>query len=246
MNIHFCVDMDGWVLQRVVERIVSYLPGSTYGQNIRTNADANVYFPYYNLRVKGPSLDLPVFTHYERDDSPGSERKREAWHHAAGLADQCLAMSKGALELLPAGTRIVELEADPQFLKTPTFGVVGREYVSGRKKYEWATGLPGNWIYSGGELPWEAMPAFYAQCDYIVVLSNLEGGPMCVKEAIAAGKPVIAPNVGWAWDYPVIRYEGRDGLRKTILALVAKDETQRTAREIASAVHYLKDTKKAA
>lgn len=240
MNIHFCVDMDGWVLQRIVERLVGHIPGATYGHNIRTNADATIYFPYYNLRQRGPSLDIPLFTHYEAGDTPGSKRKREAWEQAVELADVCIAMSESSLPWLPGGTSVVELEADPQFLKTPTFGVVGRDYASGRKKLDWANGLPGNWKYTGGNLAWESMPEFYASCDYIVVLSDNEGGPMCVKEAIAAGKPVIAPNVGWAWKYPVIRYEGQDGLREVIRSLVAKDETQATARKICSIVHYLK------
>ena len=240
MNLHFCVDMDGWVLQRLVERLVDQIPGATYGLSVRTNADANIYFPYYNLRTKGPSLDLALFTHYERDDSETSEKKRRAWHTAARLADKCLAMSKPALEHLPAGATVIPIAADPAFLRIPTFGVVGRRYASGRKKDEWYRGLPGKWWFTDGRIDWEQMPAFYAACDYIVVASDNEGGPMAVKEAIAAGKPVIAPNVGWAWDYPVIRYEGEDGLRDVVRALVAHDEVQDSARAICSAVHYLK------
>lgn len=35
---------------------------------------------------------------------------------------------------------------------------------------------------------------------------------MAVKEAIAAGKPVIAPCVGWCWEHPVIEYDSDDDL----------------------------------
>lgn len=241
MNIHFCVDMDGWVLQRVVESILPHLPGATYGLSMRTNADANIYFPYYLLRAKGPSLDIALFTHYEQDDSESSAKKRDAWELASTIADGCLAMSKQALAQLPAGSRIVEIAASTQFTKVPVFGVVGREYMSGRKRNDWVRGLPGEWIFSNGEVPWEKMPDFYRLCDYVVIASENEGGPMPVKEAIAMGKPVIAPNVGWAWDYPVIRYEGADGLRNVVLKLVPSDRTRNTARDIASAVHYLKN-----
>lgn len=48
--------------------------------------------------------------------------------------------------------------------------------------------------------------AFYAAIDYLVVTSTEEGGPMPVLEAIARGVPVIAPNVGWCWEFPVLRY----------------------------------------
>ena len=50
------------------------------------------------------------------------------------------------------------------------------------------------------------MPAFYNSIDYLLVTGKIEGGPMPVKEAIARGVPVIAPDVGWSWDHPVLEY----------------------------------------
>lgn len=47
------------------------------------------------------------------------------------------------------------------------------------------------------EESYEAMPALY---DYLFVPSLWEGGPLGVAESLAAGKPVIAPRVGWVED----------------------------------------------
>ncbi len=66
--------------------------------------------------------------------------------------------------------------------------------------------------------------AFYAAIDYLVITSSVEGGPMPVLEAIARGVPVIAPNVGWAWEFPVIRYEPAgeySALRQVLAQLTA-------------------------
>jgi len=64
------------------------------------------------------------------------------------------------------------------------------------------------------------MPDFYRGLDYLFILSDMEGGPVPVQEALAMGTPVIAPDVGYAWDYPVLRYDGTfDGLARVLAAL---------------------------
>jgi glycosyltransferase involved in cell wall biosynthesis len=40
-------------------------------------------------------------------------------------------------------------------------------------------------------------PAFYHHIDYLLIPSLWEGGPMALLEAMAAGIPIIAPDVGW-------------------------------------------------
>src|SRR5690606_27066137 len=52
-----------------------------------------------------------------------------------------------------------------------------------------------------------SLEEFYDSIDYLVVTSLEEGGPIPVIEAISRGVPVIAPDVGWCWEFPVIRYE---------------------------------------
>ena len=56
----------------------------------------------------------------------------------------------------------------------------------------------------------------YKETDYVLVTSTIEAGPMSVVEAISMRKPVIAPQVGWCWEYPVIKYSDTKHLIETI------------------------------
>lgn len=42
----------------------------------------------------------------------------------------------------------------------------------------------------------DEMPLYYAAADLLIVTSDLEGGPSCVKEALACGLPVVSVPVG--------------------------------------------------
>jgi hypothetical protein len=67
---------------------------------------------------------------------------------------------------------------------------------------------------------------FYQEIDYLVVTSTDEGGPMPVLEAIAHGVPVIAPDVGFCWEFPVIKYQRGDwGSLRSVLERLAQPPT---------------------
>lgn len=104
--------------------------------------------------------------------------------------------------------------------KAPTFGVVGRTYRDGRKGeemvaravaagYDFLSLGPGPWPCesAGADPERNASLGFWHKIDYLVVTANDEGGPMPALEAIAHRVPVIAPDVGFCWEIPVIRYE---------------------------------------
>jgi hypothetical protein len=181
----------------------------------------NIYIPYYFLQQKSPR-DVALFTHY--DNVP-------IWERAAQLADVCVAMSAKTAQHLPADkTVVIPIPPDPQFARKIRFGVSGRDYAAhgtDRKRLKWLDSLrlPGTEIvFTGGFLAWADMPAWYRSIDYLLVLSDNEGGPMGVVEALASGTPVIAPDVGWAWDYPVIRYRGLDDLRTIMRKLTTRPD----------------------
>lgn len=206
----------GWVHGWIAEKLAIGLDCWRIQQPI---IGTNIYVPYYFLQHKTPK-DIALFTHYPPDPYN--------WERAADLADVCLAMSNHSAERLPPDkTIVVKIPPDPQFRKDKiVLGISGRDYRQhgdSRKCLEWMDKLlaiPGIEVkYTGGLLPWVEMPAWYASIDYLLVLSDNEGGPMGVVEAIAAGKPVIAPDVGWAWDYPVLRYAGWLELEKIVKGL---------------------------
>lgn len=205
----------GWIARKIAE-------GLGCPRMLKPGDGTNIYVPYYLLERK-TERDIALFTHYSNPPY---------WERAAGLADVCIAMSKHTAKYLPPEkTKVLNIPPDEQFRKSSVvFGVSGRSYArygDMRKHADWIDKLaciPGTrFTHSGGQLGWDEMPAWYASIDYLVVLSDNEGGPMGVVEAIAAGKPVIAPDVGWAWDYPVIRYTGYEDLERTIRGLVVPE-----------------------
>lgn len=58
-----------------------------------------------------------------------------------------------------------------------------------------------------GYLPDEKTPEFYQSIDYLLITSNIEGGPFPLLEAKACGKQVITTNVGYVGEIPCIVYK---------------------------------------
>ena len=129
-------------------------------------------------------------------------------------------MSRETMTSLPAEKSSLWGGApEPQFVKpTLVLGVAAK--MSRRKRPDRVEALKqirGVEVrVTGGDLSMAELIEWYKGIDYLVVTSDTEGGPYPVMEAIAAGKPVIAPNVGWCWDYPVIRYEDTDDLVRLV------------------------------
>jgi len=210
----------GWVCGRISQGVASSL-GCQHTQH--PIKGTNIYYPYYFLQVKS-DRDIAFFTHYANYD---------LWKKAAKLADVCVAISERTAEHLPKDkTVVLEIPPDPQFAKEKiVLGINGRDYSecgNDRKRVGWIDkirAIPGVEVtFTNGKLEWSELPEWYRGVDYVLVISDNEGGPMCVREAIAMGKPVIAPDVGLAWNYPVIRYEGWDGLERTIKRLTPRPD----------------------
>ena len=52
-------------------------------------------------------------------------------------------------------------------------------------------------------LPYHLFAGLYEQLDYLLILSDFEGGPACLPEALGSGVPVIARPVGMVADYVI-------------------------------------------
>ena len=212
MKINIVRPTDGWVLQRIAESW--RIDGATVSTRPDSNADCNVWVNYALFGSVGKHqktrCDVGYFTHREGGNLG------ELFDRVASEVDWCIAMcDKTAAMLPPEKATVIHAAPHRQFGKhSIVLGIVGRDYPRKRNHLQQQVGTVSRVEvkFTGGHLDFSELPAFYRSLDYVLVLCDNECGPMCVPEALALGKPVIAPDVGWCWDYPVIRYSTDDEL----------------------------------
>lgn len=223
-----------WILGRWAEEFAGRIAGATVtAKKPDRQADVNVFINYALFR-KGPYKSICVFTHRER-----SWARARRFDSAGRDCDWCFGQSDYTMSLLPKEkSSRLKIGVGEQFCKREiVIGINGRPYRSGRKRFEWIRDLEkidGIRIEStNGDLPDEKLPDFYRSIDYLLVTSELEGGPMCIKEAVAMGKPVITTRVGWYNDFPVLAYDTLDELKDIVRKLVVDSSDWDTgARQI--------------
>ena len=194
--------------------------GGTVSARPRFDVDANMWVGFQALadRIRAkkrlPKWNAALFTH----KCVGKLGKHKAWEIAAERADLCVCMNEKYTEHLdpaktvqvhPGWPRIFECPEPVRFLVS-TSHTTERKGLASLSELR---AIPGSlWTVTGGEYAFEELPALYDATDYLAVLSTLEGGPMPVLEALARHKPVIAPDVGYCWEWPVIRYTDLEDL----------------------------------
>lgn len=244
MKIHFVTETEEqrWVLRYWSETLSKYIPNSSMGTEHDNNADVNV-FVNYALYRSVPTKTAAIFTHKEREGV-----LRERFEIVAQHVDWCFAQCRNTMDCLPPKkTSVVWMYPQPIFYKNNLcLGVVGKPRDSGRKRFEWVKDLrriDGVKVMTAkGEVSLDFMPKFYRMIDYLIILADNEGGPMPLLEAMAMGKPVIAPNVGHCWDLPVIRYTTKDELLNIVKGLIIpKDGWEKSAKHIEETCRRLCD-----
>lgn len=221
MKINIITETKGqsWILRPWSEELVKELPNTIVATSTDPTADANLFINYALYRPVD-SITLAMFTHREHDG------RGKVFDNVAHSVDWCFAQCKITESLLPPEKTSVLLPGltNNAFYKKPlVLGVVGRQYPSGRKRMSWMKDLcniSGIQVKHTNSIATKEMPAFYDSIDYLVILANNEGGPQPVLEALARCKPIIAPNVGYCWEYPVLRYTTKEELLNTIQRLV--------------------------
>lgn len=218
-----CVVKPGWILERCARELEARVPGITVNAGRADRAttpdvDLTYYLPAQDVRkYPAPGRAVGFVTHGAAAFPYLSQFAAVVTMNQARAAS---ARAEGARRVVTVRPGI-----DLSLWRMPIFGVVGRIYNSGRKGEHLveAAVQEGVRVVACGasthvramsrrqwpcELThtWEDRAAFYETIDYLLVTSLEEGGPMPVPEAIAAGVPVIAPDVGWCWEFPVIRY----------------------------------------
>lgn len=225
MHIHFVAPTDEyWILRRIATSFRDHIPGSSISEKPDYDAYVNVYINA-QLFTHHTACDIGFFTHREHD-GPEADRFDEL----AREMDGCIAMCNRTAALLPKEkTTVIQVGPDDCFQKKRiVLGVVGREYSSGRKRYDWIADLraiPGIEVrFSNGKIPWRKMPGFYRKIDYLLVLSDNEGGPIPVLEALRMGVPVISSNVGFVPNFTTLRYETKKDLVDLVNGLIVSPD----------------------
>jgi glycosyltransferase involved in cell wall biosynthesis len=176
----------------------------------------NYFINHALYRADMPGTSVVCCTHMEE-----RRKVRELFLDAVDNADYCVAMSENTAKIVrdrgfrAKNVRVIHCGVPSR--KTLKFGVCGIVQDSGRKGEQLVKEMvaAGYDVRAHGE-GWPCpivdtnTEEFYESLDYYVVTSLNEGGPVPVLEALAYGVPVIAPDVGWCWEYSTIRYNKGD------------------------------------
>jgi glycosyltransferase involved in cell wall biosynthesis len=235
LRVHIVLSDRGWILERLAREIASRYEYVTYSTEINPTVPIQYYMTYGTWKGRVSPFEISFFTHLEP-----TGKARDRFFHVAAHTDYCVCMSQLYEDLLRQQNISHVTTISPgvdldRFVPKVKIAVVGRTYHTGRKgenlvadvldipDIEWHFTGDG-WPLPGLHLPDEKMPEFYRSMDYILVPSLYEGGPMCVLEALACGKEVIAPPVGWVSQYPHIQFEtgNSQDLRRVLQEVVER------------------------
>ena len=236
----------GWILETMARAIESAaLASDRFDVSITDQpsdtADLVFFMPESAYQPQHHSITLTYFAHREAHSGAA-----DLFDRVAQRTDHCVTSSSKYREVLKElGARSVyqiPLGVDTE-LFTPSLrlGVVGRTYQTGRKGEALLaaiTDLPmleltftgAGWPNPSEFMPKEALAEFYRGLDYLLIPSEIEGGPVPLLEALASGCPVIAPSdIGMVSDFPHIPFARGDGgdLRRVVQGLLAEKQALR-------------------
>lgn len=234
---------DGWIMHHIGEQLAARIPNSRRvpvdsGQLLNDlHADngllnepgkhLNYFINYGMFRRKTRHYDVGFFTH------PDPKGK---FFEIADQVDYAVCMCRQYRDLLQSrgqtNCTYILLAADEIYRPKLVLGVVANISVYQERKgvalLEQVVRLDFvDLRITNGKLPREELPSFYRGVDYVLVASDLEGGPMCIPEGAACGKKIICPlDIGFADDYRsvIIPYERSnfESLRQVLLGLYAR------------------------
>jgi glycosyltransferase involved in cell wall biosynthesis len=231
--VHIVLADEGWILERYAREIEKRLDYVTVSRTPDPAACINYYLNYTSYQGKQPGIDIGFFTHIEPSFYQG-------FFTIAEQMDYCICMSSlYANELYKKGVQNIFLICPgvdlDNYSPAIRIGVVGRTYETGRKGEELVKSVmdePGiEWHFAGTGWPKpgimylpEEMPKFYNNIDYLLIPAYYEGGPMSLLEALACGREVIAPPIGFVPEYPHIEFKTGDSedLRRVFRELMEK------------------------
>ncbi|CNK32462.1 MULTISPECIES: glycosyltransferase [Yersinia] len=231
--VHIKISDSGWILEKLASEITNRLPYVSFGLDTDSSAEIQYYMTYGCRQDRVSPIEVALFTHKEHVQAAA-----EKFDSVASEVDFCIAQSLATEEIIrKTGLTNVQTISPGvdlnHFTPIVRIGIVGRTYHTGRKGENLVAqvmDIPGiEWYFTGSGWPGPAhfiddnkLPEFYRSLDYILVPALIEGGPMCVLEALASGCKVIASPVGWVPQFPHIEFKlgDADDLRRVLLQVL--------------------------
>ena len=232
-----------WILPRFARALVEGIPNaravSASDPKARNalGVALNYYVNDHCLTKPSSNLDVAFIDH-----------PKENFERTLKLADHVVAMAPQYQRLVQERGKPCDLVIQPVDTNTYSprlvLGFVGRfkgkvDYSErkGRDLLDKVAALP--WVelrMTLGDIDDADMPAFYRGLDYVLVTSEVEGGPMCLTEGLACGKRSIMPStlgIGELFkdgliDYPAGDFDALQGILEVLYG-----EKQRLADMVA-------------
>jgi hypothetical protein len=214
MRINIITEQPGWILHRCAVELSKALPGAAINPP-PGDFDITYILPYWRLPTDFTDRSYGKLVGFFTHNLSNALRYSSKYHYRVCMNRR---MQRDLRNYGDADSVVIRPGAEPPF-KKPSFGVVGRTYGDGRKGEELVYKaqqagyniftLGKGWPGPGGNDVADARYTkdFLEDIDYLLVTSLDEGGPMPVLEALTVGTPIIAPDVGWCWEFPCIHYE---------------------------------------
>ena len=221
--------------------------GTRFEWRIGEPGEVSYYLPWWLLPEEKKGLAVAFYTHCDVS-------RRDTREEILRRADHIVCMNKkDEAELSGLGLPVTRISAgvDSRFnLRRMRVGVMGRPYLSGRKREYLLTALAeemdlSHFAFAFWGQGWEGtvsqlqkkgvsaaslkgvgfsyLPGVIRNLDVLLVTEEITGGPMATIEAIASGVPVITPDVGFATDFEhdcIVKYESFSDLIGVLKGMV--------------------------
>lgn len=228
---------DGWILEKIAKHLDDSLPYTVWTEKPNKKSKITYFINYVQANEDRVSeIEISLFTHIEES----VDKLVQKWEEVLSNSDLAVFMSelyakkskksKTPSIVIPPGVDLDKFKPSPIKI-----GVIGTTKYTGRKGEDLikkVMDVPGiEWRFTGSGWPGktkfykdEDMPGFYSELDYVLIASQIEGGPMCAIEALASGVPIISTDVGWMPELPHIkfRYGDEKYLRKILTDIVGE------------------------
>lgn len=209
---------DNWILTKIAQILNSSIENSLavdftnvaqpdIARRMNTPGNINYYIHYNFFNEPTRGIDVGFFTHIEENIPKLKDRYFSVFNSVDFAIFMCskyfneLGSDKSKARVIIPGID------ETYFSRKLVLGVSGRNYEYTDRKnnalMEYVKNLPFvDLVFTGGSLSESEMVNFYRTIDYVLVCSQIEGGPMSLLEGMASGKKVIMPHgVGLQSDF---------------------------------------------